>query len=321
MTTLVHVYLSDLERQLHLERPERRRILYELKHHIEDSAQELIDEGINSDDAFSYAITDLGEPKSLARRFYEVHSQGSWYHTALAVLPHVLLSLLFALGWWRAPLWLSGMLIGTVLISVWGWKRGRPAWTYPWLGYSIIAPIVSWGLAMSALGYGTWGMLTKGVLPLGIPIYVGSFVYLAASLWVIVRIISRVARFDWIMASLTVLPLPFIVYWTHYFYTHNRSIPLDTQSLHGVNATAAIVFLVMAIATVLFLGIGRRVVRAGVLFVAAAATAALAWVSYLGGSGYVGLFTFSAVSFMILLSPAIFGLQRRAAPSYASVLE
>ena len=62
---------------------------------------------------------------------------------------------------------------------------------------------------MSAVGYGAWGVLTRGSLPLAIPIYIVSLAYIAISMWVVIKIASRVARNDWLMASLTVLPIPF----------------------------------------------------------------------------------------------------------------
>ena len=300
MTSLLHVYLQDLERQLHLERPERSEILFELRHHIEDNARELMDEGITADDAFSSSIEDLGGTKSLARRLYEVHSQGTWHHTALAVLPHLLLSAVFALGWWRGPLWVSVLLIVAVAISVYGWTTGRPAWTYPWLGYSIIAPIVAWRLAMTALGYGAWGVLTQGSLPLSSPIYIASIAYLA---------------------SLTIFPLPFIIYWTYFFYPGSGAPHLDAQGLHAVSASAAIMFLAVAVATAIFLRVGRRAVRAALLLAAAPAITAFVWLSYQSASGYLGLLAISAVTLTVLLSPATIIIRRRAAPSYLSLNE
>jgi hypothetical protein len=97
MTFPTRRYLGDLGRWLHLPPTEEREILHEIRDHIEDSANDLIDDGIQSQDAFSSALTELGASRSIARKLYEVHSQGSWYHTSLAVLPHILLSLMFAL--------------------------------------------------------------------------------------------------------------------------------------------------------------------------------------------------------------------------------
>ena len=305
MTSQVGGYLSDLRRHLHLADPEERDILHEIRDHIEDSAHDLMDEGITTDDAFSSAIDGLGGPKSVARQLYEVHAQGSWYHTALAVLPHILLALMFALGLWTSPGWLVVLLAVAITISAFGWKMGRPTWTYPWLGYCLLTPIVSWGLAMSTVGYGAWGVLTQGSLPLGIPIYIASFVYVAGSLWIVIRIVSKVAQRDWVMASLTILPIPFLSYWFFFFYNQEDVLPSQGQHLQGVDASAAVVFLILAGATALFFRIGRRVVRVALLAVTAPSVIVLAWLSYQGGPGYMAVFTLSAISVAILLGPAL----------------
>jgi hypothetical protein len=160
MTSLALRYLSDVARHLHLASTDKDEVLTEIRDHIEDSARELMDEGLPSDAAISYAIDGLGRPQSLAEQMYSVHAQGSWYHTALAVLPHICLSVLFAFGLWTQPGWFVMLLLASLVISAFGWKKGRPNWTHSWLGYTLIAPIVSWGLAMSAVGYGAWGVLT-----------------------------------------------------------------------------------------------------------------------------------------------------------------
>ena len=97
MTSLARRYISDVARHLHLASTDQDDILTEIRDHIEDAARELEDEGLPSDAAISYAIDELGRPQSLADQMYTVHTQGSWYHTALAVLPHIALSVLIRL--------------------------------------------------------------------------------------------------------------------------------------------------------------------------------------------------------------------------------
>ena len=310
MTSQIRGYLTVLGGHLHLEARDERDILTEIRDHIEDSAQDLMDEGIPSDDAFSSAIDNFGGPKDIAQQMYQAHSQGTWYHTALAVLPHLLLSLLFAFGLWTSPGWFVALLIAAVVISVYGWKRGRPNWTYPWLGYTLVAPIVSWGLAMSAVGFGAWGVLTEGSLPLGSLIYVASFVYVALSLWIVIRIVTRVAQRDWVMASMTVLPIPFLIYWFIFFYHEQTASAFAGGARYqGVEASAAIVFLILAAATALFFRIGRRVVRVGLLLVTVPSMFILAWFSYQGGVGYMALFTVCALSMGVVLGPALLDLK------------
>ena len=305
MTLLIRGYLSDLGRQLHLRPGEEREILHELQAHIEDKTSELIEAGVSSDEALDHALKDLGTSERIAQEFYQVHSRGSWYHTVLAVLPHILLSVMFAFHLWTTPAWVAFMLAVVLIIGVLGWRKGRPRWTYPWLGYCLVVPIVSWGLAMSAVAYGAWSVITRGFLPLGIPIYFVSFAYVAFSLWVVIKIVSRAARPDWIMASLAGLPIPFLAYWFFYFY--NRSdFPRSEAS---VDSSAAIVFLVLAAITAIFFRIGKRLVRVGLLAITAPSMVVLAWFSYQGGTGYVALFSFSAISLAVLLSPALFDLK------------
>ena len=306
MTLRDRGYLGALSRRLHLAPHEQEEIINELRDHIEDKTRELVEAGAPREEALKYALNDLGASDGVAEDLYEVHSRGSWHHTALAVLPHILLSLMFALHLWRSPGWVIPMLILAVAMSVFGWKMGRPKWTYPWLGYCLMAPVVSWGLALSAVGYGAWGVVAHGSLPLSIPIYAASFIYIAISLWMVIRFVSKVARPDWIMASLSMLPIPFLAFWLLYFYNGGGEVRSARQSLQHVDTSAAVVFLLVALTTAIFYRIGRRLVRVALLVITAPSMVILAWLSYQGGPGFVGVFLISAVSLAVLLSPALF---------------
>ncbi len=311
MSRPIRGYLTELSEHLHLEPSEKGEILRELRSHIEDRAQELADSGMSTDDALSQATQEMGESRTIAAGLYEVHSRRSWYHAGLASLPHILLSLMFALHLWTAPVWVSLLLGLALVISVLGWRAGRPTWTFPWLGYCLMVPLISWGLAMSAVGYGAWGIITTGTLPFGIPIYLGSMLYIGVSLWIVIRIVSRVARRDWLMASLTVLPIPFLAYWFLYFYDNDELFSMSGErvgrSLQEMDSSAAVVFLILAVATAVFFRVGRRAVRVALLAITAPSIVVLAWVSYQGGVGHMAVFGFAALSLIVLFAPALFG--------------
>jgi hypothetical protein len=309
MNSLTRGYLAGLGRQMHLWPVEEKEILHELQAHLEDKTNELMENGISSDEALSHALVDLGDANNIAQSLYEVHSRGSWYQTLLGILPHILLSLMFALHLWTSLVWVTSMLVVAMVISVFGWRMGRPRWTYPWLGYCLLVPMVSWGLAMSSVGYGAWSVVTSGSLPLGVPIYLASFVYVAFSLWLVIRYVSKVVRPDWVMASLAFLPVPFLAYWFYYFYSRGEALRTTGQSLEQVDSSAAIVFVVLAVATALFFRIGRRVVRVALLVITAPSMVVLAWLSYQGGPGYMAVFLFAAISLAVLLSPALLDLK------------
>ena len=306
MASHIRGYLRDVGRHLHLGQSEQSLILFELQAHIEDKTNDLIDSGVPSDEALDGAISSMGASEGVAQQLYEVHTRGSWYHTALAVLPHVLLALMFAFGLWSTPIWVTGMLVVAMAITVVGWRQGRPRWTYPWLGYCLVTPIVSWALAMSAVGYGAWQVVITGTLPHAIPLYLISFAYIAVSMWVVIRIVSKVARPDWVMASLAILPIPFLAFWFYFFYNGGQLFKLNAQPLHDLDNSAAIVFLIVAAATAVFFRIGRRVVRVALLLITAPSVIILAWLSYHGGKGYFAVFRFALFSLIVLLSPALF---------------
>ena len=120
MAALNRGYFSDLRRQLHLQPKEGDEVLHELEAHVEDKTRELLDEGDPWDAALTHALDDLGGPDELAKELYQVHSRGSWYHTALAVLPHILLSGMFAFHLWTVPIWVFVMLVLAITMSVVG---------------------------------------------------------------------------------------------------------------------------------------------------------------------------------------------------------
>ena len=309
MATDFRGYLSLLERRLHLDPSERDEIVNELHAHVQDRVLERIENGQSPEAALRETLDNLGSARDLADGFYEVHSKSSWHHTALAVVPHLLLALTYAFHLWTNPMWVAAMLLIAISASVVGWRKGRPRWAYPWLGYSLIAPIVSWGLAMSAVGYGAWGVLTSGTLPLSVPIYVASFVYFAISLWVVIKFVSRVARPDWVMASLAILPVPFLAYWFFFFFNWGFAVEENARQLREVDSSAAVIFLIIAAATAIFYRIGRRLVRVALLAITTPSLIVLAWMSYQGGRGYVAVFLFAVMSMAVLLSPALFDLK------------
>lgn len=302
-------YLDEMGKQLHLDPKEEQEILHELEVHIEDRVCELLDQGLSREAALQNALESLGQSEMIAGQLYEVHSRGSWYHTALATLPHLLLSLVFALHLWATPVWVISMLLLALTITVVGWRKGRPRWTYPWLGYCLMGPIVSWGLAMSAVGYGAWGVVANDALPLSIPIYAASFIYIAFSIWIVIRIVRNIAKPDWLMGSLAILPIPFLGFWFFYFYNGGDLLQSDVSVLKEVDTSVAIVFLIIGSATAAFFRITRRVARVALLAITAPSLIVLAWISYQGGAGLTAVFMFAVMSLAVLLIPAFFDLK------------
>ena len=89
-------YLNNVKYHLRLEHSAENEIIQELRSHIDDSLEELKEEGLSDEEAESTCIRLMGSAKQVARQLYEAHSQGTWKQTVLAATPHLLFAVLFA---------------------------------------------------------------------------------------------------------------------------------------------------------------------------------------------------------------------------------
>ena len=299
-------YLEDLGRELHLDPNAENEILKELETHVNDVAQDLTKKGLPYDEATQRALQSLGKPKKIARQMYEVYSSASWRDTLVGMLPHLLFSLLFAFHLWSRVALVVILLLLTAAVSLKGWRHGRPNWTYPWLGYSLIAPIVSWVVAIAGVGFGTWSLIANGTLPLGMPIFLASILCIPFSLWIIVSVLRNIIRKDWLLASLAVFPFPFLAYWLLYLNSKGKVLPPESSTLKDADVSTALLFLLLAISTAIFFRIGKRLLRVALLVATTPPIIIMAWMSYQGGPGYPLIFLYSVASVLLLLTPAIF---------------
>ena len=298
-------YLHALTRRLRLDANTNGEIVRELQGHLEDKVQELEEEGLTHREALSLAVRDLGQPDLIASGMYSVHSRGSWRDILLATLPHLLLASLFALHLWNRYLLVIVLIISITFVTLRGWKAGRPKWTYTWLGYSMAAPALSWLMALSALGYGAWKLFTTGALPFGIPMYLLIIAYIPFSLWIMGNVVLRVVRQDWLLASLTALPFPFLTSWILFPNWHGGLWPADTAEVRSTDGDRALVFLALAVTTAVFMKAGQRVVKIGLLTVSTTLLVIFTTVTLPITIGLLSILLIVLASVAFILSPAI----------------
>jgi hypothetical protein len=298
-------YFHALARRLRLEPRKEREIILELEAHLEDRARELQEEGLTPEEAYSRAIQELGRPEAIARDMYTIHSRGSWWDIFMATLPHLLLALLFALHLWTRFIWVVLLLVGVTFVSLRGWRAGRPKWTYPWLGYCMAAPAVSWLMALVALGYGVWIFLNTGALPFSLPIFLLILAYIPFSLWIIVRVVIRVVRQDWLLASLTALPFPFLTSWLFFLDWKGGLWASKAVGLKEADGDRALVFLALAVTTAVFLKVGPRLLKISLLSVATGVLVAFNFVSLPVNLSLLAIILLTIASVAFLLSPAL----------------
>ena len=259
-----HSYLSNLALQLRLAPDTKEDIIREMEGHLEERVDEMERAGLTHSEARRTAIAHMGQPDAVADDLYAVHSRGSWRDILLATLPHLLLAALFALYLWTEILILMvGMALFT-FIAYRGWKKTGAKWTYSWLGYCLAAPTISWIMAFMALGYAGWTLITEGSLPFGIPMLVGLIVYVPISLWILASVTMRLVKRDWLLASLTALPFPFLTSWI-LFLNWQGSLWSSPTEIQDSDSDRVVVFLALAITTAIFFKVGRRLIQIALL--------------------------------------------------------
>ncbi len=276
----------------------------ELLTHFEEKIAELRQKGINEKDATRMAIDSFGRARAVARLMYEAYSKGDWFDAATAALPHLIIAGLFATHLWHYPILAPLVLLIIVGVTVLGWWHGTPNWLYSWIGYAFVPLLIAgYELRFVLLQTASFFLGEGEVLPdTGLLLVVG--VLICFSLWIIIRTTVRVIKRDWVLASLLLLPLPLVGGWL-----------VETEPVGGIfggapallqqwDAALGLAFVVLASASVIFIRLRQRTLKAGVIMVVGAAARVIAGPNPWGGSG-LGLFVVFLLSLGFLFAPAV----------------
>ena len=304
-------YLHTLARQLRLEPAREQEIVQELESHLEDTAAELESQGMAHEEALTQAVQNMGSPEAVAQQMYEVHSPAVWQDILLATLPHFLLAALFALHLWSHYFFTALLLVGITLITWRNWRRGNPSkWSYSWMGYTLAAPALSWLLSLIALSYAGWTLVTTGQLPFSTALFVLLIGYVPFSMWVLASVVGKVMQRDWLMASFTALPFPFLTSWVLFLNWRGGLWGTHAERIQDSDTAQAFIFLALAITTVVFLKIGPRLLKIGLLTITTAILVTITITALPVDFNFLSLLLIIVASVVFLLSPAMLESQR-----------
>jgi MFS family permease len=288
-TALSH-YLDSVRENLRLDHSTEQEVIQELESHIEDELEELKENGLSEEEAARTCLSLLGSAKMVARQIYESRSQGSWPQALFAAMPHLLFGLLFALSLWQGLVALLAMLVAVLGVAVYGWWRGKPAWLFSWLGYSLL-PVVLAGLLLLYLPSG-WA-------------WVAIAVYVPLALWLVFAIYLKTIKRDWLYGSLMLLPIPIIVGWLLAVEPVDRTPQYWLERLQDFAPWMGLTFLSLGVAVATFIRLRKRWLRISVLVIAGLIT--LTMIAYYT-DGRLSIFAFLVlivVMLILLLSPAL----------------
>ena len=299
-------YLYALARRLHLDPAEKDEIIQELEAHLEDKAAELEAQGVDHDTAVTRAVQEMGAPNAVAQGMYEVHSPGVWRDVFLATIPHFLLASLFALHLWSHYFLVSLLLIAIAFVTWRNWRAGNPSkWSYSWMGYSLAAPALSWLLSLITLGYGAWTLITTGQLPFNVVFFFLLIGYVPFSMWIMANVIFKMVKRDWLLASLTALPFPFLTSWVLFLNWQGGLWSDQAERMQDSDTARALIFLAMAVTTAVFLKVGPRLLRIGLLTVTTSILVIITAASLPVSLNALAVVLMIVASLAFLLSPAM----------------
>jgi len=285
MASAVSQYLDSVRDSLQLDPLAEGEIIKELETHIEDRLDELKGSGLSEDEAADTCVRLLGSAKQLARQIYEAHSQGTWQQTLLASMPHFLFALMFALNWWQGIGWLLVVLPLIVGVAIYGWFHGKPAWLFPWLGYSVV-PVVASGLLLLWIPK-AWSWLAI-------------FFYIPLALWLLCSIAVQTIKKDWLYSSLMLLPVPTIAAWILVVEPEGRFPGYSVQHIYELAPWIGLSFLALAVSVGTFIRLRQRWLKQAVLFLSGVLTLVIV-VYYTDGK-----LSLTAFSFLVLIMLGLF---------------
>lgn len=299
-------YLHSLARKLHLDPAEKDDIIQEMEAHLEDKAAELETQGVDRDTAMARAVAEMGAPNAVARGMYEVHSPGVWRDVLLSTIPHFLLAALFALHLWSHYFLVSLLLIAIAFVTWRNWRAGSPSkWSYSWMGYSLAAPALSWLLSLITLGYGAWTLVTTGQLPFNVVLFFLLIGYVPFSMWIMANVIFKMVKRDWLLASLTALPFPFLTSWVLFLNWQGGLWSEHAERMQDSDTARAFIFVAMAVTTAVFLKVGPRLLRIGLLTVSTSILVVITAASLPVSLNVLAVVLMIVASLAFLLSPAM----------------
>ena len=290
MTPELAQYLEQIRQDAKLDHEEESGVLSELEAHIQDRVEELVYSGLSEEEALRTCLDQMGSTRLVARQIYEAHSQGTWKQVLLAVLPHLLFGILFALNWWSYPGWLVFTLLLTLATVIYGWWNGKPNWIFSWLGASLV-PVLALGILLLYLPR-IWTLLTL-------------LFYFPLALWWVFRIMVETTRRDWIFGSMAFVPLPIIGGW-YLAVMPEFQLTADTFGLLETYAPwIALSFLALAITIAAIIRIRRRSLRIAFLIVSGVMTMSWVGIYLVGGLGITTFIGLMLVMWGVFLFPPI----------------
>jgi hypothetical protein len=297
----VSSYLEEVKTHLRLDPRTKRRVISELHTHFQEKVEDLVAEGLHEKEATNQALASFGDARSIARLTYEAYSRGSWTDAFLACQPHLIVAALFATHIWRNPVLLGAAFAAIVVIALLGWKNASPHWLYTWVGYAVLPLLIVSYMSVDPVSQTVNFLLHRVGRPAPLWHLAALAVLYVFTIWLISSTTVTVARSDWLLVSIMLLPLPVLGIW---IASVSQSGSFSLDAVRGLetrfsrwDSPMASLFLFLGVTTALFVRLRQRTLKVAAVIavgiVGGAATARSIW-------GDLGIIRLIAVSLCLL---------------------
>jgi hypothetical protein len=298
----INNYLNKVQSHLYLSHEKELQLINELGSHLEQKLNDLKKEGLSEKDAVDKTIESFGKPSTLARLLYEAYSRGSWLEALMLSLPHFIVATLFAFHIIYIPFVAFLVFTMVVIITLNGWRGGKPDWLYSWIGYALM-PLFAAGLALWPILSQFFAALMVGSAMPSSWLVLSAFVYFCFVIWFIVWISIRVIRRDWLLASLMLVPIPIIGCWL--FLVQESGGLFSTNGVYHRDIFITLVLVMLGITTVIFTRLRQRILKGGAIITISTISFIMVGLSLWGEIGFFGLLSLSFFMLMVLFIPAL----------------
>jgi hypothetical protein len=300
----VDTYLSQIKSNLHLDPSTESRVMGELETYFQDKIEDLRTEGLTEADAATRAIDSFGTPRKVAKLLYEAHSRGSWLDTLLAAQPALLGAGLFATHLWSQGLVLIPAFSLLLFVTLLGWMKGKPNWLYPWIGFAFAPLLATVFLSRNFVYHSIYSILVgSGVSAQHIALLLFLGLY-GVAFWIVLAVVSRILKQDWLLVSYMLLPLPLLGIWITAIDEGGQILFALGVQVHQWDRNMLLALLLLALSTALFMRLRQRLSKVAILLVIGMGSTMTAGWTVLGANDFFNLLVISAIPVSTILMPA-----------------
>jgi hypothetical protein len=303
----VRGYLTDIRSRLHLDPAIEKQVIGELHSHFQEKILELQEHGhgLSEEEAAREAVKSFGRTRAVARMMYEAYSKGDWAEALLSAFPHLIVASLFIFHLWHHPILASSVFITLVCVTLFGWWHGKPNWLYSWIGYALVPLIIGGYASLTVLEQTVHFFLGESSFLPNVWILLLVGIFFVCSIWIIIRTTIRVARRDWILASLMLTPLPVLGSWLFNIEKMGGLFNGGLATFYQWDTSMAMVLFVLAIASATFIRLRKRIFKGIALLTLALISTTIIGNILWNDLGFFGFLTVSVLSLLFLLSPVL----------------